>query len=111
MPFYEAIAIAVASVKANKLRSVLTILGVVIGIDPAPGEDPVVGSEDQPAGSPQHQDVEVGAVIQEHDGGRRADGHVFGVEVGLVGHGGDGSGDVSESTNATSDRPRTDRLP
>ena len=32
MPFYEAIAIAVASVKANKLRSVLTILGVVIGI-------------------------------------------------------------------------------
>jgi putative ABC transport system permease protein len=32
MPFREAIAIAVASVKANKLRSVLTILGVVIGI-------------------------------------------------------------------------------
>ena len=32
MPFKEAIAIAVASVKANKLRSVLTILGVVIGI-------------------------------------------------------------------------------
>ena len=32
MPFYEAIAIAVASVRANKLRSVLTILGVVIGI-------------------------------------------------------------------------------
>ncbi len=32
MLFREAIAIAVASVKANKLRSVLTILGVVIGI-------------------------------------------------------------------------------
>ncbi len=32
MPFQEAIAIAVASVRANKLRSVLTILGVVIGI-------------------------------------------------------------------------------
>ena len=32
MPFREAIAIALASVKANKLRSVLTILGVVIGI-------------------------------------------------------------------------------
>jgi putative ABC transport system permease protein len=32
MPFHEAIAIAMASVKANKLRSVLTILGVVIGI-------------------------------------------------------------------------------
>jgi putative ABC transport system permease protein len=32
MPFREAIAIAIASVKANKLRSVLTILGVVIGI-------------------------------------------------------------------------------
>ena len=32
MPFHEAISIAVASVKANKLRSVLTILGVVIGI-------------------------------------------------------------------------------
>ena len=32
MPFREAIAIAMASVKANKLRSVLTILGVVIGI-------------------------------------------------------------------------------
>lgn len=32
MPFHEAIAIALASVKANKLRSVLTILGVVIGI-------------------------------------------------------------------------------
>lgn len=32
MPFREAINIAVASVKANKLRSVLTILGVVIGI-------------------------------------------------------------------------------
>ena len=32
MPFHEAIAIAVASVRANKLRSVLTILGVVIGI-------------------------------------------------------------------------------
>ena len=32
MPFREAIAIAVASVRANKLRSVLTILGVVIGI-------------------------------------------------------------------------------
>ena len=32
MPFREAIAIAVASVKANKLRSILTILGVVIGI-------------------------------------------------------------------------------
>jgi putative ABC transport system permease protein len=32
MPFMEAIAIAVASVKANRLRSILTILGVVIGI-------------------------------------------------------------------------------
>ena len=32
MPFHEAISIAIASVKANKLRSVLTILGVVIGI-------------------------------------------------------------------------------
>ena len=32
MPFHEAIAIAMASVKANKLRSILTILGVVIGI-------------------------------------------------------------------------------
>ena len=32
MPFHEAIAIAIASVKANKLRSILTILGVVIGI-------------------------------------------------------------------------------
>ena len=32
MLFGEAIAMAVASVKANKLRSVLTILGVVIGI-------------------------------------------------------------------------------
>ena len=32
MPFHEAISIALASVKANKLRSVLTILGVVIGI-------------------------------------------------------------------------------
>lgn len=32
MPFFEAIAMALASVKANKLRSVLTILGVVIGI-------------------------------------------------------------------------------
>ncbi len=32
MPFHESIAIAMASVKANKLRSVLTILGVVIGI-------------------------------------------------------------------------------
>ncbi len=32
MPFQEAIAIALASVKANKLRSILTILGVVIGI-------------------------------------------------------------------------------
>jgi putative ABC transport system permease protein len=32
MPFREAIAIALASVRANKLRSVLTILGVVIGI-------------------------------------------------------------------------------
>jgi putative ABC transport system permease protein len=32
MPFREAINIAVASVKSNKLRSVLTILGVVIGI-------------------------------------------------------------------------------
>jgi len=32
MPFHEAIAIAMASVKANKLRSSLTILGVVIGI-------------------------------------------------------------------------------
>jgi putative ABC transport system permease protein len=32
MPFHEAIAIALASVKANKLRSVLTVLGVVIGI-------------------------------------------------------------------------------
>ncbi|MEO5761186.1 MAG: ABC transporter permease [Vicinamibacteria bacterium] len=32
MPFREAFAIALASVKANKLRSVLTILGVVIGI-------------------------------------------------------------------------------
>jgi putative ABC transport system permease protein len=32
VPFREAIAIALASVKANKLRSVLTILGVVIGI-------------------------------------------------------------------------------
>jgi putative ABC transport system permease protein len=32
MPFHEAISIALASVKANRLRSVLTILGVVIGI-------------------------------------------------------------------------------
>src|SRR6266513_917682 len=32
MPFSEAIAIAVASLRANKLRSLLTVLGILIGV-------------------------------------------------------------------------------
>src|SRR5687768_18400730 len=32
MPFSEAIAIAVASLRANKLRSFLTVLGILIGV-------------------------------------------------------------------------------
>src|SRR5437667_2880087 len=32
MPFSEAIAIAVSSLRANKLRSLLTVLGILIGV-------------------------------------------------------------------------------
>ncbi len=32
MPFYEAVRIAVASLRANKLRSFLTVLGILIGV-------------------------------------------------------------------------------
>ena len=32
MPFREAIAIAVASLRSNKLRSFLTVLGILIGV-------------------------------------------------------------------------------
>ena len=32
MPFHEAVAIAVASLRANKLRSFLTVLGILIGV-------------------------------------------------------------------------------
>ena len=32
MPFHEAIAIAVSSLRANKLRSFLTVLGILIGV-------------------------------------------------------------------------------
>src|SRR5713101_5705930 len=32
MPFTEAIAIAIASLRANKLRSLLTVLGILIGV-------------------------------------------------------------------------------
>src|SRR5438128_7578330 len=32
MPFSEAIAIAVSSLRANKLRSFLTVLGILIGV-------------------------------------------------------------------------------
>src|SRR5207247_1615443 len=32
MPFSEAFAIAVASLRANKLRSLLTVLGILIGV-------------------------------------------------------------------------------
>src|SRR5258708_33338866 len=32
MPFTEAIAIAIASLRSNKLRSLLTVLGILIGV-------------------------------------------------------------------------------
>lgn len=32
MPFFESVAIAIASLRANKLRSFLTVLGIVIGV-------------------------------------------------------------------------------
>src|SRR5512136_1192767 len=32
MPFWEAISVAVASLRANKLRSFLTVLGILIGV-------------------------------------------------------------------------------
>src|ERR671910_3862724 len=47
MPFSEAIAIAVASLRANKLRSFLTVLGILIGVSSVIGVVAITEGLDQ----------------------------------------------------------------
>ena len=62
-------------------RRGLAAAGGVLGVDRAARVDPHRGGEDLAGAAPQHQHVQVGAVVHQHHGGRRPDRDRLGVVV------------------------------
>ena len=66
---------------AEALANEVEVGPVIVGVDATSGEHPVIWGEDDLGSPPQHQNMQIGFVVQEQDRGGRNNGDFGRVEV------------------------------